>query len=306
MEYMLNVKENTIFGFSRDKMQSNGYIEYFDTANPFGLLKLNFILLSTNPSELKLFPMGNTEDFSKKACNDAIDIFEEIEKKIVEKGILPKTAVIVGINFFNNPALNIQEQLYRFYVYPNRPRSYCVRIPRGLTKYLFRGDNEERPRGVYPSHLQQRQQPRNTEDRNNQQRHQQGKKPHKKKHHHQNQQQQAVTPVSNDNVVDDDKLDALVNGNLGAPIYNDVTENNDLPPISDEAVATAIANLELVDEPDASEETITLTTDTGISEDFSQKDYNAAVAAQEEVGTSLPETAEPEDEGQTSSIAVNS
>ena len=284
MQYMLNVKESTVFGFSQGPLHSNGYIEYFDTANPFGLLKLNFMMMSTNPKELNLLPfITSLDDFSKKACNAAIDLFEEIETKILEKGILPKTVVITGITFFQNRDLNIQEQTYHYYIYPNKPRNYCVRMPRGLTKNLFRGDNEERPRVPYqnkPQHVA-------NENRNQQQR-QQPNHPHKK-HHKQKQKNPNQIPAVAKADIPEDKLDEIVNGNVGEPIAVDLTEIQQLEPISDEAVMEANTILEkAVDEIPGIDDKITYTTDTGVSEDFQQKDYDAVVVADPNENTQGP------------------
>lgn len=297
MEYMLHIKENTVFGFSQGPMRnSNGYVEYFDTANPFGLLKLNFTMMSTNPKELNLIPVGNIEDFTKKACNTAIDTFEEIEKKLLDKGILPKTVVVTGITFFSNYALNIQEQLYHYYIYPDKPRSYCVRVPRGLTKNLFRGDNVERPRIPYEEHQKlkaagaaQRQQ--HSQQTQNQQ--QNKKQPHK----HKPRQQPALVVTPPVIVGEDDLIDKAINSIVETfkevPLSSNHIERGEaqleramnqakenLPPISDEVIGNAVEKLDTTSEDIPKEEPkVTYTTDTGISEDFSETDYKAAVAA---------------------------
>lgn len=272
MQYMLNVKENTVFGFSQGPMRSNGYIEYFDTANPFGLLKLNFVMMSTNPKELNLIPMLNSfDDFSKKLCNTAIDTFEEIEKKILEKGILPKTVIITGITFFFNPEMNIQEQMYHYYIYPNKPRNYCVRLPRGMTKNLFRGDNEERPRVPYqnkPQHVA-------NENRNQQQR-QQPNHPHKKSHKQKQKHPNQATPAVAKTDIPEEVLDTVINGNVGEFHAADLTEKPLLEPISDEVIRNASNNLD--EAMQQVKDKITYSTDTGISDDFEQKDYDTAVA----------------------------
>lgn len=130
MEYFLPVTNNALFLFnSQDQNRKKaGFIEYFDKENPIGLLKAHFcIIQSGGIKDLDIISVWG-QPVDEEVGSRVARTFESIEKAILEKNILPKSAVITGIYFFNNSEMGIVQQVIRYYAYPNKPRNYSLTV----------------------------------------------------------------------------------------------------------------------------------------------------------------------------------
>lgn len=212
MEYFLPVTSNTLFLFgSQDQNRKKaGFIEYFDKENPVGLLKAHFcIIQSGGIKDLDIISVWG-QPVDDEVGSRVAKTFESIEKAIIEKNILPQSAVITGLYFFNNSEMGIVQQVIRYYVYPNKPRNYSLTVSGRHLLFNMRAAGAAK------------------------------KKPHNKNHQNKHRQERTIdfdqTNAAAVNV-DDQQLDQQFNGN-GSAVHEEgltfTTDTGISEPISEE------------------------------------------------------------------------
>ncbi len=279
MEYFLQLTDSAkmIFGSKDKTLKKHGFVEYFDKANPVGLLKAHFSIIATSfkaSSNIELISEYNkpiTDEDAKKA----VITFEKIEQQVVARGILPASVVVTGIYFFNNPDAGFIQQVIRYYVYPKKPRNYSLTVG-GRHVMLYHENNVIPPEKLEPvpatTTTGEAQPATQKHNHNNQNK---GNK-HKKQHPNQKPKDFDQTKAGNSGL-NDKVIDKVFNGNV----------DNSLP-IADEDIADA---LEAIDKED---DIINFSTDTGISEPFSEQQYTEVLDREEAADIeSLLESAPP-------------